>query len=44
MGDNEDAKALYVGNLHPYVNEAVLQVLSSPVFPHVQLHCLLSSS
>lgn len=32
MGDNQDAKALYVGNLHPYVNEAVLQVLSSPVF------------
>ncbi len=31
MGDNEEAKALYVGNLHPYVNEAVLQVRKSPV-------------
>ncbi|BDA42390.1 Oligouridylate-binding protein 1 [Coccomyxa sp. Obi] len=29
MGDNEEAKALYVGNLHPYVNEAVLQDIFS---------------
>lgn len=30
--DSEDLKALYVGNLHPYVNEAVLQVPLHP--PH----------
>jgi hypothetical protein len=25
-GESDEVRALYVGNLHPYVNEAMLQV------------------
>ena len=28
VGEAEEVKSLYVGNLHPYVNEAMLQVCS----------------
>ncbi len=47
LGSGDAAKALYVGNLHPFVTDAMLQVRASshslckatlhPIF--AQLHC-----